>query len=74
MFQLALCSTDGNDTHIAAFQDMAALWHALFGVEQAPTVLVGHSMGGAIAVRTAALKVSHTVESGSESRVTERPI
>ncbi|KAK9838122.1 hypothetical protein WJX81_002596 [Elliptochloris bilobata] len=35
-------------------QDAAAVWAALYGEERAPTVLVGHSMGGAVAVRLAA--------------------
>ena len=35
-------------------QDAAAVWAALYGEEQAPTVLVGHSAGGAVAVRLAA--------------------
>ena len=30
------------------------MWAALYGEEQAPTVLVGHSAGGAVAVRLAA--------------------
>lgn len=30
------------------------MWMALYGAEQAPTLLVGHSMGGAVAVRLAA--------------------
>ena len=39
-------------------QDVIAVWKALFAEEKPPVVLVGHSMGGAIAVRTAATKVS----------------
>jgi pimeloyl-ACP methyl ester carboxylesterase len=35
-------------------QDAAALWAELYGAERAPTLLVGHSMGGAVAVRLAA--------------------
>ena len=37
--------------------DVVAVWQAAFGPEAAPTVLLGHSMGGAIAVRAAASKV-----------------
>jgi pimeloyl-ACP methyl ester carboxylesterase len=33
--------------------DVVALWQAVFGEEKPPTVLVGHSVGGAIAVWTA---------------------
>ena len=38
--------------------DIAAIWAALFGgaPERVPTLLVGHSMGGALAVRAAAGK------------------
>ena len=39
-------------------QDAIAVWAALCGKEQPPVVLVGHSMGGAVAVRAAATKVS----------------
>ena len=34
-----------------------ALWQALFGEEQPPTVFVGHSMGGAIATWAASRQV-----------------
>lgn len=34
-------------------QDAAEVWAKLFGEEQPPTVLLGHSFGGAIAVWTA---------------------
>lgn len=34
-------------------EDAAALWEEMFGEEKPPTVLVGHSFGGAIAVWTA---------------------
>lgn len=40
-------------------QDAVAVWKTLYAEEKPPLVLVGHSMGGAIAVRTAATKVSH---------------
>ncbi len=38
-------------------QDATVAWQQLFGVEAPPTVLLGHSMGGAVAVRAAASKV-----------------
>ena len=38
-------------------QDATAAWQQLFGAEAPPTVLLGHSMGGAVAVRAAASKV-----------------
>ena len=38
-------------------QDATAAWQHLFGAEAPPTVLLGHSMGGAVAVRAAASKV-----------------
>ena len=38
-------------------QDATAAWRQLFGAEAPPTVLLGHSMGGAVAVRAAASKV-----------------
>lgn len=38
-------------------QDVVEVWEAAFGEEQPATMLVGHSMGGAIAVRAAALQV-----------------
>ena len=38
-------------------QDAIAVWRELYHVERPPIVLVGHSMGGAIAVRCAASKV-----------------
>jgi protein phosphatase methylesterase 1 len=34
-------------------EDAAALWDTMFGEEKPPTVLMGHSFGGAIAVWTA---------------------
>lgn len=34
-------------------QDAAAVWETMFGEEKPPTVLLGHSFGGAIAVWTA---------------------
>ena len=34
------------------------MWEAVLGEERAPTVIVGHSMGGAIATWAASLKVS----------------
>jgi protein phosphatase methylesterase 1 len=34
-------------------RDAAAVWEAMFGDEKPPTVLLGHSFGGAIAVWTA---------------------
>lgn len=42
----------------ALSEDVVALWRALFGsaVERVPVVVVGHSMGGAVAVRAAASK------------------
>lgn len=43
------------------------MWRALFAEEQPPVVLVGHSMGGAVAVRTAATKVSGTYHKHSWS-------
>ena len=39
-------------------QDAVAVWQAVLGEEQPPTVLVGHSMGGAIATRAAGLQVN----------------
>ena len=39
------------------FQDAVAVWEALLGEEKAPTVIVGHSMGGAIATWSATLQV-----------------
>lgn len=39
-------------------QDAIAVWAQLHGEEQPPVVLVGHSMGGAVAVRCAATKVN----------------
>ena len=41
----------------AVVQDAVAVWEALLGVERPPTVLVGHSMGGAIATWAASLQV-----------------
>lgn len=38
-------------------QDAVAVWQAVLGHEQPPTVIVGHSMGGAIATRAAGLQV-----------------
>ena len=38
-------------------QDATAAWQQLFGAEAPATVLLGHSMGGAVAVRAAASKV-----------------
>ena len=38
-------------------QDAVAIWRRVLSVEQPPIVLVGHSMGGAVAVRCAASKV-----------------
>jgi protein phosphatase methylesterase 1 len=39
-------------------QDILAVWQQVFGssAERVPTLLVGHSMGGALAVWTAAAK------------------
>lgn len=36
--------------------DVLAIWTALFGDTQPPTVLVGHSLGGAVAIWTALAK------------------
>ena len=38
--------------------DIFALWQHMFGEEQPPTVLVGHSVGGAVAVWAAAEEVA----------------
>jgi hypothetical protein len=38
-------------------QDAVAVWEALLGEEKLPTVIVGHSMGGAIATWAASLQV-----------------
>ena len=40
-------------------QDAVAVWRAVVGEEKPPTVLVGHSMGGAIATWAASRQVSH---------------
>lgn len=42
----------------AGLQDAIGVWAELYGEEQPPIVLVGHSMGGAVAVRCAATKVN----------------
>lgn len=39
-------------------QDVIGVWAELYGEEQPPMVLVGHSLGGALAVRCAATKVN----------------
>ena len=39
-------------------QDAVAVWNDLFSSEAPPIVIVGHSMGGAVAVRCAASQVS----------------
>ena len=44
------------DTYVV--QDALAVWKHLFDTERPPVVIVGHSMGGAVAVRCAASKVS----------------
>ncbi|KAK9801971.1 hypothetical protein WJX73_003978 [Symbiochloris irregularis] len=38
-------------------QDAIAVWRTLYGEERPPTVVVGHSMGGAVAVHAALSKV-----------------
>ena len=51
--------TTGCDAQLLpVMQDAVAVWKALYAEERPPIVLVGHSMGGAVAVRTAATKVS----------------
>ena len=40
-------------------QDAVAVWRAVVGEEKPPTVLVGHSLGGAIATWAASRQVSH---------------
>lgn len=45
------CSPDFSKETFSA--DAAALWEEMFGEEKPPTVLLGHSFGGAIAVWTA---------------------
>lgn len=42
-------------------QDAVAVWEAVLGEEKPPTVLVGHSMGGAIATWAASLQVRYPV-------------
>lgn len=44
-----------------AMQDAVAVWEAVLGEEKPPTVLVGHSMGGAIATWAACLQVRYPV-------------
>lgn len=39
-------------------QDSVAVWAELYREEQPPIILVGHSMGGAVAVKCAATKVT----------------
>lgn len=41
-------------------QDVIGVWKGVYGEEKPPIILVGHSMGGAIAVRAAATKVNIT--------------
>ncbi|BDA49543.1 Protein phosphatase methylesterase 1 [Coccomyxa sp. Obi] len=43
-------------------QDAVAVWEALLGEEKAPTVIVGHSMGGAIATWSATLQAIPSLE------------
>ena len=54
---LTVCDTDPGDSpdfsKDTLRQDAAAVWEAMFGEEKPPTVLLGHSFGGAIAVWTA---------------------
>lgn len=38
------------------FSDLGRVVEALYGVHQPPCVLIGHSMGGAVAVHTAHLQ------------------
>lgn len=40
-------------------QDAVAVWRAVVGEEKPPTVLVGHSLGGAIATWATSRQVSH---------------
>ena len=47
------------------------MWQALLGKEAVPTVLVGHSMGGAVATWAASLQVCHCRTSHSYLR---RPV
>eukprot|EP00884_Botryococcus_braunii_P014509 jgi/Botrbrau1/23059/Bobra.0243s0002.1 len=45
---------DGDMNSETRAADVIAVWHSLLGKEQPPTVLVGHAMGGADAIRIAA--------------------
>lgn len=51
--QDVLCLSDRT-----VFQDVVAVWRELYGQDQPPIILVGHSMGGAVAVRSAATEVN----------------
>lgn len=45
---------------MCCMQDATAVWQALYGEERPPTVVLGHSMGGAVAVHAALSKVCPT--------------
>lgn len=47
-------------------QDAVAVWQAVAGKEGAPTVFVGHSMGGAIATWAASRQVGSSNNTSSE--------
>lgn len=44
-------------------RDVVALWRAMFAEERPPTVLVGHSVGGALAVWTSLLEEGEGIPS-----------
>ena len=69
-------STDGEDLDAATLvDDLAALWAAApIVAEQPPVVLVGHSMGGALAVRAAGTKKSMMIVFTCISRAFEQQL